>query len=85
MAEPQQPDERPWRVDPVTGLPLTDPYPEYICCVHCGEPEVEVYCYQTAVVCHHCGNTLPHVPPAGCGTFPTCRRGRPAPDQAGCA
>lgn len=63
------------RTDPHTGLPLPDPYLEYIPCPQCGEPEVEVLCYQTEVVCHHCGKKIAHTPPPTCGTYPFCKRG----------
>ena len=63
------------RTDPHTGLPLPDPYLDYIACSHCGEPEVEVLCYQTEVICHNCGKTINHIPPATCGVYPFCKRG----------
>ncbi|MEK7440386.1 MAG: hypothetical protein AABZ78_06300 [Chloroflexota bacterium] len=63
------------RTDPHTGLPLPDPYLDYITCPHCGEPEVEVFCYQTEVVCHNCGKKIAHTPPPMCGTYPFCKRG----------
>ncbi|MEK7328757.1 MAG: hypothetical protein AAB217_26225 [Chloroflexota bacterium] len=69
------------RIDPATGLPLPDPFPEYIHCPHCGEAEVEVFCYQTSVKCHNCGQEIPHARPPGCGTYPFCKRGEPASDQ----
>ena len=43
-------------------LPLPDPYPEYVPCPHCGEPEVEVWCYQTGVNCHRCAGWIEHTP-----------------------
>lgn len=73
----------PLRIDPGTGLPLPDPFPEYLTCPKCGEPEVEVYCYQTSVQCHHCGIWIEHKPPPGCGTFPFCKRGVPPSAQVG--
>jgi hypothetical protein len=63
--------------DPQTGLPLPDPYPEYVTCPHCGEQEVEVFCYQTEVACHNCGKMIRHTPPATCGIYPFCKRGTP--------
>ena len=42
-------------------------------CPHCGEPEVEVWCYQTRVRCHHCGRWLAHTPPSCRGTSAICR------------
>ena len=49
-------------------LPLPDPYPEYVECPYCGEPEVEVWCYQLRAQCHVCGGWIEHAPPAcfGC-------------------
>jgi transcription elongation factor Elf1 len=61
------------RVEPRTGLPLPDPYPEYLTCPYCGELEVEVWCYQTRVRCHNCGGWLAHVPPSCRGTSAICR------------
>ncbi len=80
MADPQLPQQNSLRIDPDTGLPLTDPFPEYIRCPQCGEPEVEVYCYQTTAVCHNCGKSIEHIPPAGCGAYPFCKRGAPPAD-----
>ena len=75
MAEPSQPTPNPLRIDPGTQLPLPDPFPEYVRCPHCGEPEVEVYCYQAEAICHNCGKASPHARPPGCGTYPYCQRG----------
>ncbi len=75
MAEPKQNQPNSVRIDPATGLPLPDPYPEYIRCPHCGEPEVEAYCFETSVLCHNCGELIEHTPPPGCGTYPFCKRG----------
>ncbi|MBI3243269.1 MAG: hypothetical protein HYZ49_13345 [Chloroflexi bacterium] len=80
MAEPNHPLNQ-WRIDPVTGLPLPDPFPEYIHCPHCGESEVEVFCYQTSVKCHNCGKEIPHTRPPGCGAYPFCKRGEPSKDE----
>jgi hypothetical protein len=55
------------------GLPLPDPFPEYIQCPHCGELEVEVWCYQTRVQCHACGEWIAHTPPACFGTSEKCQ------------
>lgn len=63
------------RTDPVTGLQLPDPFPEYIRCPHCGEAEVEAWCYQDEVRCHNCGAAIAHRRPPGCGAAPFCRRG----------
>lgn len=61
------------RVDARTGLPLPDPFPEYIPCPHCGEPEVEAWCYQSRVRCHKCGGWVPHTAEACRGSSPICR------------
>ncbi len=74
MADPNHTSNQ-LRIDPVTGLPLPDPFPEYIHCPHCGESEVEVFCYQTSVKCHNCGKEIPHARPPDCGTYPFCKRG----------
>jgi ribosomal protein S27E len=63
----------PQRTDPRTGLPLPDPYPEYMPCPHCGELEVEVWCYQARVRCHHCGQWITHTPAPCRGTAAICR------------
>lgn len=51
-------------VDRVEGepqpLPLPDPYPEYVTCPHCGEPEVEVWSYEDKTRCHACQEWVPH-------------------------
>lgn len=70
------------RIDPVTGLPLPDPFPEYVQCPHCGEVEVEVWCNQTQAHCHNCGRDFEHRPPPGCGTYPFCKRGTQGVDGA---
>jgi hypothetical protein len=36
-------------------LPLPDPYPEYLACPACGEPEVEVWSNEGGARCHACG------------------------------
>lgn len=46
------------------------PYPDYVVCPHCGEPEVEVWCYETVARCHNCGQTFAHALPPGC--HPAC-------------
>ncbi len=51
-----------------SGLPLPDPFPEYIVCPECGEPEVETWCYETLVFCHACGAAIRHRPPACFGS-----------------
>lgn len=71
------PEPNPPRIDPVTGLALPDPYPEYVTCPHCGEPEVEVFCYETQGRCHRCGQLFEHIPPVTCGQWPYCKRANP--------
>lgn len=69
------------RIDPVTGLPLPDPFPDYVTCTHCAEPEVEVWCYQAGGICHNCGEWVPYIKPAFCGVAPWCKRGtNPEPE-----
>jgi hypothetical protein len=51
------------------GLPLPDPYLDYIACPHCGEPEVELWCYQKRVQCHACGQWIDHTTPVCYGTL----------------
>lgn len=55
-------------------LPLPDPYPDYMTCPHCNEPEVEVWCFQVQARCHRCGQWFPHRPPACFGTSDVCRQ-----------
>jgi hypothetical protein len=76
MAETGKLIPNPLRIDPATQLPLPDPFPEYVRCPHCGEPEVEVYCYQAQATCHNCGRGFAHARPPGCGTYPYCQRGQ---------
>ena len=63
-AEGVQPEQ--FRLDPDSGLPLPNPYPEYLPCPHCGEPEVEAWCYETRVQCHNCGEWFEHIPAEDC-------------------
>ncbi|MCC7362133.1 MAG: hypothetical protein IT317_21795 [Anaerolineales bacterium] len=76
MAETSPAPPNPQRIDPLTKLPLPDPFPEYVRCPHCGVPEVEVYCYQAEAACHNCGRAFAHARPPGCGTYPFCKRGQ---------
>ncbi len=60
---------------PNAGHPRV-PYPDYVTCPHCGEPEVEVWCYETTARCHNCGQTFDHPLPPGCGPdCQTCKGG----------
>jgi hypothetical protein len=61
------------QLDARTGLPLPDPFPDYVTCPHCGEPEVEVWCYQTRTRCHRCGAVIVHTPAPCRGTSAICR------------
>jgi hypothetical protein len=79
MEQAGRPLTNPLRIDPTTGLALPDPFPEYVACPHCGEAEVEVWCYQLEARCHNCGRPIAHAQPPGCGTFPYCQRG-PQPE-----
>ncbi len=49
---------------------LPAPYPDYVACPHCGEPEVEVWCNQPEARCHNCGQTFAHPVPADCEPGP---------------
>ncbi len=42
------------------------PFPDYVTCPNCHEPEVEVWCYQVRARCHQCGYTFEHLLPAEC-------------------
>ncbi len=77
MAQNDPPAERDYEVIRAemleSGLPLPDPFPEYVTCPHCGEPEVEVWCYQRGVHCHACGEWLEHETPPCYGCDERCR------------
>jgi hypothetical protein len=62
---------------PEPDLPLPDPFPEYVTCTHCGEPEVEVWCYQARVQCHACGGWMDHPLPHCFGMSAVCRAHSP--------
>ena len=50
-----------FRLRPASLPPeVADPYPDYVTCPHCGEPEVEVWCDEPAARCHNCGRTFDH-------------------------
>lgn len=61
-------------IDPHTGLPLPEPYPDYVSCPNCGEPEVEVWCFESKVQCHRCGTWIEHLTPECLGSSDVCRR-----------
>jgi hypothetical protein len=69
------PGENGERIDPETGLPLLDPFPDYVVCPHCGEAEVEVWCFQEGGACHNCGKWVHYPKPPFCGVAPYCKRG----------
>jgi hypothetical protein len=46
------------------------PFPDYVACPHCGEPEVEVWCDQPEACCHNCGQTFVHAVPPDCPPRP---------------
>jgi hypothetical protein len=52
---------------PASSRPeVADPYPDYVTCPHCGEPEVEVWCNEPMARCHNCGRTFDHPVPLDC-------------------
>jgi hypothetical protein len=51
---------------PVLGREAQQPFPDYVTCPQCGEPEVEVWCYAPAVRCHACGQMFEHALPQDC-------------------
>jgi hypothetical protein len=63
----------PFASQPQRDLPLPDPYPEYVTCPACGEPEVETWCYDSSVRCHQCGQLIPHRRAPCFGSSPFCR------------
>ncbi|NUM48624.1 MAG: hypothetical protein HUU38_28285 [Anaerolineales bacterium] len=61
------PDDFSEAPEPERGpLTLPTPYPEYLPCPHCGEPEVEIWCYESGGVCHACGEWIVHEVPVDC-------------------
>jgi hypothetical protein len=53
---------------------LQRPFPDYVTCPHCGEPEVEVWCYDLTAQCHACAQIFAHALPLACGA--ECDRSR---------
>lgn len=45
---------------------LPHPFPDYVTCPGCGEPEVEVWCYKPIATCHACGLQFDHTLPRVC-------------------
>ena len=81
--EPKRIDDPHWveqgRINMLGGcfsqpLPLPDPFPDYVTCPHCGEPEVEVWCYEEAARCHHCGGWIAHTPQENCRIYSYCSK-----------
>lgn len=56
-----------------TNLPLPDPFPDYLRCPHCGEAEVEVWCFQLWARCHNCGARFAHTPAPCRGQSAICQ------------
>ena len=45
---------------------LHQPFPDYVPCPHCAEPEVEVWCHDLSARCHACGQAFAHALPVEC-------------------
>ena len=73
------PDQRHPAVPGDAQLPLPAPYPDYIPCPHCGEPEVEIWCNEDGAYCHACRQWIEHRIPPDCVTTP----GEDQPDDLG--
>ena len=56
-------------------LPLPDPFPDYLICPHCGEREVEVWCYEQRAQCHRCGGWIEHKAEITCRIHSFCQGG----------
>ena len=50
-------------VCPPDPAQLKSPYPDYVTCPGCGEPEVEVWSDRKSARCHNCGLTFDYPPP----------------------
>lgn len=50
----------------MTEIDLARPFPDYVTCPDCNEPEVEVWCYAVEAKCHNCGHTFDHPLPVKC-------------------
>lgn len=55
----------------IAALPVNRPFPDYVPCPHCNEPEVEVWCHERTARCHNCGHDFEHPPPPECQLY--CR------------
>ncbi len=52
------------------GLPPPGvPFPDYVPCPFCGEPEIEVWCYERMARCHNCGRAFAHAVDPQCGRY----------------
>jgi hypothetical protein len=51
---------------------LQRPFPDYVTCPHCGEPEVEVWCHDAMARCHACGQAFEHPLPVECADHCDC-------------
>lgn len=58
------------------ALPLPHPFPEYLTCPHCGEPEVEIWCYQKAVQCYNCSGWVENKTQRDCQSGRICPPGQ---------
>jgi hypothetical protein len=45
-----------------SARPLPDPFPDYVTCPVCGEPDIEIWCYEETVRCPTCGAEISHGP-----------------------
>ena len=48
------------------SIDFARPFPDYIACPQCGEPEVEVWCFDLKAICHACGHEFSHSLPKEC-------------------
>lgn len=49
-------------VPDATARPLPDPFPDYVTCPVCGEPDIEIWCYEEKARCPNCGAEIAHGP-----------------------
>jgi hypothetical protein len=71
-ADNGKPAGDPGELPGLLGHAFPDPFPEYIPCPRCGEPEIEVWCYQPGATCHNCGRWVDHPRPT-CYGKPGCQ------------